>query len=55
MKVLIYPIIPAILIGFLNYLYWRNKGYRSTTQLVMGIMVFYALFYLIFKKFIFAS
>lgn len=55
MKVLIYPIIPAVIIGLLNYFYWRKKGYRSTTQLVLSMMVFYALFYLIFKKFVFNS
>lgn len=55
MKILLYPLLPAIILGLVNYLYWRKKGYRSTTQLLLGIMVFYALFYVIFKKFVFGG
>lgn len=53
MKLLLYPILPALVMGILNYLYWRKKGYTSINQLVIGSMIFYALFYLIFKKFLF--
>ncbi len=39
---LVYPIIPAIVFGTLNWLYWRRKGFTSPTQLVMNILIFYA-------------
>jgi len=55
MKILLYPLLPAIIIGFVNYIYWRKRGYRSIPQLLLSIMVFYALFYVIFKKFVFGG
>jgi hypothetical protein len=47
---LLYPIFPALVLGILNWLYWKKKGYTSINQLILGIIVFYAGFYLLFKK-----
>lgn len=52
MPLLIYPIFPAMLIGTLNWLYWRKRGYTSKVQLVMNIFLFYAIFYSLLKIFI---
>ena len=30
----------GILLGGLNYLYWRSRGYKSSMQLVMSILGF---------------
>jgi hypothetical protein len=46
---LIYPLFPAILAGIVNWIYWKRKGYTAATQLVMGILIFYAVFYGILK------
>lgn len=46
---LLYPIFPAVIAGFINWIYWKRKGYSSPTQLVMGILIFYAVFYGIFR------
>jgi uncharacterized membrane protein len=51
MSLLLYPILPAVIVGTLNWMYWRKKGYTAVTQLVMNILVFYALFYVIIKLF----
>lgn len=47
--ILIAPLAPAVVFGLLNWLYWRRKGYTSPTQLILGIMVFYGVFYGIFR------
>ncbi|MBL1278890.1 MAG: hypothetical protein COA33_001360 [Fluviicola sp.] len=49
-SVYLYPILPAIIFGTLNWLYWRKQGYTSIVQLGMGIMLFYAGLYLVIKK-----
>lgn len=49
MRLLLYPILPAIIVGILNYLYWRKQGYSAIAQLFMGIFIFYAIFYSILK------
>lgn len=45
----LYPLIPAIVFGLLNWLYWRKQGYTSIVQLFMGILLFYVGFYLLIK------
>lgn len=48
-SMLLLPIIPAAILGTLNWLYWRKKGYTSAGQLILGIIVFYGIFYMLFK------
>ncbi|MFK7785528.1 MAG: hypothetical protein AB8B56_10450 [Crocinitomicaceae bacterium] len=48
---LLYPIFPAVTLGLLSWLYYRKQGRVNTPQLFLGIMVFYALFYGLFKIF----
>ena len=48
----VYPIAPALILGILNWLYWRRQGFTSVGQLVLGIIVFYALSYPVIKYFI---
>lgn len=49
-NIFLLPIIPAIFLGTLNWLYWKRKGYTSTTQLIMGILIIYTAIYLILSK-----
>jgi hypothetical protein len=39
-------------IGYLNYVYWRSKGYKSNLQLVMSILGFSALAAAVIRIFI---
>lgn len=45
MHPLIYPLIPAFVIGILNWLYWKKQGFTSPVYLVLGIISFYVIFY----------
>lgn len=51
MSLFLYPIIPGVILGTLNWLYWKKQGYTNVGQLVLGILVFYALSYGVFKYF----
>jgi hypothetical protein len=46
---IIAPILPALVIGFINYLYNRKKGYTHIGSLILGVIAFYAIFYLVLK------
>jgi hypothetical protein len=46
---LLYPIFPAVALGLVTWLYYRKQGLVNTPQLFLGILVFYALFYALFK------
>ena len=46
----VYPIIPAVIIGTLSWLYWKKQGYSSTV-LGYGIIVGYVISHYIFKYF----
>lgn len=48
--IFIYPIAPAIILGTLNWLYWKRQGYTSKVQWAMNILLFYLGFYLLFSK-----
>jgi hypothetical protein len=48
---LLYPIFPAVAVGLIIWLYNRKQGFTSVPQLFMGIIVFYAIFYSLFKIF----
>ncbi|MDB2656658.1 hypothetical protein N9Y60_01240 [Crocinitomicaceae bacterium] len=52
MNLYLYPLIPGIIVGFVNWLYWRRRGYTSTAQLVLGILLFYAVFFAIYRYFV---
>jgi hypothetical protein len=36
-------ILIGVILGGINYSYWRSKGYKSSIQLVMSILGFTAL------------
>lgn len=42
----------ALPIGTLNYLYWRKKGYKSFSQLILSFIAVYGLIVLILKLFV---
>lgn len=46
---LLYPIFPAVALGLISWLYYRKQGRVNTPQLFLGIIVFYAIFYQLFK------
>lgn len=48
----VYPLIPAVILGTLNWMYWKNQGYTSKVQWVLGIAVFYIISYSVFKYFV---
>lgn len=41
-QVLVYPIPFAILLGIMNYLYFKKQGYSNWGQLYLSVIVFYA-------------
>ncbi|MDX2361113.1 MAG: hypothetical protein QNK23_09920 [Crocinitomicaceae bacterium] len=48
-ELFLYPILPAIIVGTTNWLYWKRQGFTSKVQLVMNIMLFYVGFFLLWK------
>jgi len=52
MTLYLYPLIPGVLLGLLNWLYWRKQGYTSKAQLVLGILLFYAVSFAIYRYFV---
>lgn len=50
--ILFYPIFPAVALGVVTWLYYRKQGLVNVPQLFLGIIVFYAIFYSLFKIFI---
>jgi hypothetical protein len=48
-NLLIYPLIPGIVLGTINWYYWKTKGYTAFTSLIMSWITFYAVSYLILK------
>lgn len=48
-RLLLLPLIPAIISGLILWLYQRKQGYSSTVLLFQGILAFYAIFYLLLK------
>ncbi|MEJ6615516.1 MAG: hypothetical protein QNL61_01250 [Crocinitomicaceae bacterium] len=49
-KIFLYPIIPAIILGTLNWIYWKRRGYTSKVQLILGIGIIYAGIYMLLKR-----
>lgn len=43
-------LIPAVVLGTLNGIYWRKQGYRGWHLFYLGFMAFYALSVMILKK-----
>jgi hypothetical protein len=41
-NLLIYPLIPGIVLGTINWYYWKTKGYTALTSLIMSWITFYA-------------
>jgi hypothetical protein len=52
MSLYLYPAIPGVILGILNWLYWRKQGYTSYTQLILGILLFYAVSFSIYRYFV---
>ena len=50
-ELILYPILPAAVLGILNWTYWKRKGYTSKGNLFLGILLFYTGFYFILKTF----
>ena len=48
-QLFVYPLIPAVLLGILNYLYWKRQGRAGIQQLILGFMLFYAAGFLMAK------
>ncbi|MFT5860922.1 MAG: hypothetical protein ACI865_003038 [Flavobacteriaceae bacterium] len=48
--ILLYPIIPAIILGILNWVYWKKRGYTSIVQLFLGMVLAYVVIYYIMKR-----
>jgi len=52
MQLLIYPLIPTIILGTINVLYWRRQGYTNLSTIILSYIAFYALSYTILSKLI---
>jgi len=39
-ELFLYPILPALVLGILNWIYWKRKGYTSKGNLFLGILLF---------------
>lgn len=50
-SVLVQALIPAAVLGTINWLYWRNKGYKSFETFFLSYCAFYALSVIILKMF----
>jgi hypothetical protein len=51
MKDFLFPLPFAILVGVLNWMYWRKQGYTSFSTLFMSCCVAYVFLFKIFEKF----
>ena len=49
-ELFLYPIIPSIVLGFINWLFWKKRGFTSKVRLIINILLFYVGFYLLFKR-----
>jgi len=49
-SIFLYPILPAIVLGTINWIYWKRKGYTSKVQLILGIAIIYVGLYMILKR-----
>ncbi len=47
---LIFSFIPGIILGTLNGLYWRSRGYRGWHLFYLGTIAFYVLSVMILNK-----
>jgi len=49
MNIFILAFFPCAILGTINWLYWRSKGYRSFETLFFSYCAFYALGVLVLK------
>jgi hypothetical protein len=49
---IVYSSITGIVIGTINYLYFRKQGYTSISVLILGIFAFTGIAYTFLKTFI---
>ena len=49
-KLFLYPIIPSIILGLINWLFWKKRGYTSKVRLIITILLSYVGFYILLKK-----
>jgi hypothetical protein len=52
MHPLILPLFPAFVLGTINWIYWRKRGYSNSGAIVMSYIVFYAISYMLMKFFL---
>ena len=52
MNVLILPLIPAAILGTINWIYWRQRGYTNLGSIVLSYIAFYGVSYMILKSFL---
>lgn len=51
MHPLIAPLIPAAVLGTINWIYWRRRGYTNFGSVFMSYVAFYGISYIIMKFF----
>jgi len=49
-SIFVISLIPGILLGVLNGIYWRKQGYRGWHLFYLGIVAFYTLSVMILNK-----
>ncbi len=50
-SILLQALIPALIFGTLNWIYWRRKGYRSFETFFLSYCAFYGISFLLLKVF----
>lgn len=50
-NILVLAMIPAAILGTLNWLYWRKKGYRSFEILFLSYCAFYGISVIVLRLF----
>jgi len=48
----LYALIPALTLGGINAWYWHRRGYTAVTQMILGLIIFYAGSYKVLEFFL---
>lgn len=52
MNILIISLFPAAVLGTINWIYWRQRGYSNWGNIILSYIAFFGISYMILKTFI---
>lgn len=52
MNILTISLFPAAILGTINWIYWRRRGYKNLGSIILSYIAFYGVSYMILKSII---